>query len=524
VNDQPDGSPYSRPDRVDGSFEVPPAVPAQPRTIPPVSPAEAAGFSRPAGAPASFAPAAGDRVRPNPGIRVRPVSLEVAETFGGAARNGAPFAPAPGERIQPELPGAGPAWWNKNAESDPWRDPQSPYWLAGPPVFDDDDRVIGFDESDDDDDDDDDVLPPVSRTGRRRFGLPALGLVLVCALVAGAVGGGVGWWISERAHRILTNPDVSIAQTTTPANRPPGSVADIARRVSPAVVSIDIRTADLAGSGSGVIIDKNGYILTNNHVVNFGGSAPTIRVVFSDKSSAPGKVVGTDPTDDLAVIKVDKTTLTVATLGNSDSLAVGDPVVAIGDPLGLRGTVTSGIVSALNRPLHLTGENGNPDAVIDAIQTDAPINPGNSGGALVDASGAVVGINTAILSLGQSSDGQQGGNIGVGFAIPINTARQIALDLIHTGRVVHASLGVSSRSVTDGSRDGAYLVQVTAGGPADKAGLKPGDVITLYDKTLIDSGDALTVAVAASKPGDKVTLHYVRNGHESTADVVLGSA
>jgi S1-C subfamily serine protease len=256
-------------------------------------------------------------------------------------------------------------------------------------------------------------------------------------------------------------------------------------------------------------------------VVNLG-SKIAIRVVFSDRSSATGTVVGTDPQDDLAVIKVDKTGLTVASLGNSDSLAVGDPVVAIGDPLGLRGTVTSGIVSALNRPLHLPGENGQPDAVIDALQTDAAINPGNSGGALVDASGAVVGINTAIASLGQSG-ANQAGNIGVGFAIPINTARSIAEELIKTGKVVHASFGASSRSVTDGSRDGAYLVQITPGGPAAKAGLKEGDVVTLFNKTLIDSGDALTVAVSESKPGDVITVGYVRAGANLSTKITLGT-
>jgi S1-C subfamily serine protease len=288
-------------------------------------------------------------------------------------------------------------------------------------------------------------------------------------------------------------------------------------------VSIDVRTADEAGSGSGVVINGSGYILTNNHVVSFA-SGGSIRVIFSDRSSAPGKVVGTDPTNDLAVVKVDKSSLTVAALGNSDSLAVGDPVVAIGDPLGLRGTVTAGIISALKRPLRLPGENGQPDAVIDAIQTDAPINPGNSGGALVDGQGAVIGINTAILSLGQSSAGGQAGSIGVGFAIPINTAAKIAQSLINTGKVAHANLGLSSRAVTDGSRDGAYVVQVIPGGPADKAGLKEGDVVTVFGTNLIDSGDALTVAVSESSPGQQISLRYFRGGSERTATVTLGTS
>ena len=443
---------------------------------------------------------------------------QLADAYG-PDRAGEPFEPAPGTRLTANHPASSP-WWKAGASQDPWRDPMAPFWIAGPPVFDDGD-VVGLAEPAEPDDKAAEVADEPG--GRRRFGLSALALVIVVGVIAGAVGGGVGWWASERAHQVLTDPNVRLAQVDKPANRPAGSVADIAKRVSPAVVSIDVHTTDVAGSGSGVIIDGKGYILTNNHVVSFGGAAPSIRVIFADKSSAPGRVVGTDPTNDLAVVKVDKPSLTVATLGDSDSLAVGDPVVAIGDPLGLRGTVTAGIVSALKRPLHLTGENGNPDAVIDAIQTDAPINPGNSGGALVDAAGAVVGINTAILSLGQSSTGQ-GGSIGVGFAIPINTARGIASALIKNGKVTHADLGVSTRSVTDGTRDGAYLVQVAAGGPAAKAGLKEGDVITLFDKTLIDSGDALSVAVAESKPGAQVTIRFVRGNTTLQTKVVLGSA
>jgi S1-C subfamily serine protease len=514
--------PFSRPADVTGGFEPLPdearALPAsQP---PPVSRAAHDSYRAPA-AGVSFDPAPGQRLNPRMGSFRQPVPQQLADSYSGAGE-GEPFEPAPGDRLAPSHPGPGSPWWKEGAATDPWRDALSPYWLAGPPVF-ADDQVIGFGELPAEPDESTDV-PPRTKTGRRaRFGFSALAIVLVAGLVAGVVGGGVGYWLSERAHRVLTDPNVKLATTGTPANRPPGSIADIAKRVSPAVVSIDVRSADAAGSGSGVIIDKNGYILTNNHVVNFG-TKPTIRVVFSDQSSAPASVVGTDPVNDLAVVKVDKTGLTVASLGDSSSLAVGDPVVAIGDPLGLRGTVTSGIVSNLKRPLRLPGENGQPDAVIDAIQTDAAINPGNSGGALVAADGSVVGINTAIASLGQSASGAQSGNIGVGFSIPINTARSVAEQLIHTGKVVHANLGASSRSVSDGSQDGAYLVQVVPGGPADKAGLKEGDVVTLFQKELIDSGDALTVAVSESKPGDVVSLRYVRNGVTATAKVTLTSS
>jgi S1-C subfamily serine protease len=448
----------------------------------------------------------------------QPIPAHLIEAFGGVGTSEA-FDPPPGSRIVPSKQGAGSPWWKADAAVDPWRDPLSPYWIAGPPVF-ADGEVVGMADASP-------AEPPESKAstkagGRARFGLSTLAIVLLSALIAGSVGGGVGYWLSQRASSILLNPDIKLAKTGTPANRPPGSVAEIAQRVTPSVVSIDSRSADVSGSGSGVIIDKAGYILTNNHVVAFADKGK-IRVIFADKSSAPGAIVGADPLTDLAVIKVSKTALTVAALGDSDALAVGDPVVAIGDPLGLRGTVTAGIVSALKRPLRLGSENGGPDAVIDAVQTDAPINPGNSGGALVDAAGAVVGINTAILSLGQSPSGGSSGNIGVGFAIPINYARKAAEDLIKTGKVVHADIGLSSRGVTDGSRDGAYILQVVPDGPADKAGLKEADVITLFDDTLIDSGDALTVAVIESRPGAVVTLHYVRHGVSGQAKVTLGS-
>ncbi len=517
MSDELDSSPFARPGDTDGSFDRPPqAEHPVPLSRPPASPAEREAFGVPAGSGSGpFAPAPGDRLPPRHVPAGQPVPEVLAQAFAGSG----PFAPAPGDRLSPTPPGPGSPWWKPDAAVDPWRDPQSPYWIAGPPVY-ADDEVIGMADPVEADEDEDE--PPPAKGGRRaRFGFSALALVLAAGLVAGLIGGGVGYWLSERAHDVLTDPNVKLSKTDTPANRPPGSVADIAKRVSPAVVSIDVRTADAAGSGSGVIIDKGGYILTNNHVVAFAGS-PTIRVVFADRSSSPARVVGTDPRNDLAVIKVDKTGITVASLGDSDKLAVGDPVVAIGNPLGLRGTVTAGIVSALKRPLRLPGENGEPDAVIDAVQTDASINPGNSGGALVDAAGAVVGINTAIASLGQS--GAQSGNIGVGFAIPVNTARDVAEELIHTGKVRHADLGASSRSVTDGSRDGAYLVQVVPNGPAAKAGLKEGDVIVRYGDTPIDSGDALTVAVAESKPGDTVTVRYVRDGVTGQAKVILGSS
>ena len=220
---------------------------------------------------------------------------------------------------------------------------------------------------------------------------------------------------------------------------------------------------DAGATGSGVVIEgDNGYIVTNNHVVSGADAVEgaEIRAVFSDGSGSAARIVGRDPASDIAVLKVEKPGLVTAQLGNSDDVVVGDPVVAIGSPLGLAGTVTSGIVSALDRPVRLSGEGSDTNAVISAVQTDAPINPGNSGGALVDATGALIGINTAIASVG-------GGSVGLGFAIPIDTVRDIAEQLIDDGEAVHATLGVNARSVTDGTRDGALVLNVEPGSPAD---------------------------------------------------------
>jgi len=258
-------------------------------------------------------------------------------------------------------------------------------------------------------------------------------------------------------------------------------VINVVKQVRPSVVNINTESQvqtmfgvfPQQGAGSGVIVRPDGYILTNNHVVQ---GATTIKVTLIGGKTLTGRIVGRDPASDIAVLKVEKPGLVTATLGESKNVVVGDPVVAIGSPLGLAGTVTSGIVSALNRPVALSGEGSDTNAVISAIQTDAAINPGNSGGALVDATGAVIGINSAIASLG-SSGGSQGGSIGLGFAIPIDTVKTIAQELISTGKAVHATLAVNTRSVTDGRKDGALVLNVEPNGPGAKAGIREQDVI-----------------------------------------------
>ncbi len=524
---------YMRPADVNDSFAPREPEPLYSPPPPTVSPEDRAEFGRPAGSTDAFAPLPGERIPPAHRSVAPPVHPGLTREYGRPPGIGE-FDPEPGSRISPELHKAESPWWKADARRDPWRDPQSPFWLGRPAVF------TGGRPAQVDPDEDapqaDDEIPmsaeesieeeSTSRTVRGgRFGLGALALMLIVALVAGVLGGGTGYWFATRAHGVLHNSDVKLAKTDTPANRPPGSIAEIAQRVSPAVVSIQEHTADLDAVGAGIVIHKAGYILTNNHVVSDAATNHgDIWVTFADKSRLSAKVVGRDPKTDLAVIKVDHAKLTVATLGDSAKLAVGDPVIAIGSPLGLRGTVTTGIVSALGRPVPVSGEGSDTDAVIDAIQTDAAINPGNSGGALVDSAGAVVGINTAAVSPSVVQGGPNG-SVGLGFAIPINGARVIAEELIHTGKVAHASIGLQARSSTDGLRDGAYVVQVNPEGPADQAGLKAGDVITLVDTTLIDSREQLAVTVADHKPGDKVKVHFYREGSkkESAVTVTLGS-
>jgi putative serine protease PepD len=352
-------------------------------------------------------------------------------------------------------------------------------------------------------------------------------MVALAALFGGLVGGIVVAY-ADGGDSSSASPGPTITAATGGVTPRGGSadVARIARVVLPSVVSIDISTPTVQATGSGIVWSNNGYILTNNHVVADAASGGTITVVFADESKHTATIVGRDPTSDLAVIKVAGVgNLRPAVLGRSASLVVGDPVVAIGSPLGLAGTVTAGIVSALHRPVRAGGETGDSTAVIDAIQTDAAINPGNSGGPLVDARGQVIGIDSAIATLngGLGSSGQSG-SIGLGFAIPIDEAKRIAGQLISGGRVTHPVIGVRAQdadvSGTSG-RTGAMVVSVVAGGPAEKAGLRKGDVIVDIDGTPIDGVDQLIVAIREHGIGDKVTVTFLRGGQRRSVRVTL---
>jgi putative serine protease PepD len=310
---------------------------------------------------------------------------------------------------------------------------------------------------------------------------------------------------------------------------PDEPLSQAAAAVLPSVVSISFDAGQLAGSGSGIIISTDGEILTNNHVVEAVANGGDLKVTFADGTTADADIVGRDPATDLAVIKAKNVSgLKPAKFGSSESLHVGDTVLAIGSPLGLDGSVSAGIVSALGRSVTLGAENESPfggssgasqSVVIDAIQTDAAINPGNSGGALVNTNGEVVGINTAIASLAQNSSGQ-GGNIGVGFAIPIDSAKDIAQQLIDHGQVTHAFLGVRLTEPENGG--GALIVGVEDGQPAAQAGLQAGDLITKVGDNDVRNAADLTAAIRTLKPGDKVVVSYTRGGEQKTAEVTLG--
>ncbi len=305
--------------------------------------------------------------------------------------------------------------------------------------------------------------------------------------------------------------------------------------VSPSVVAITVTGSQASGQGSGVIFDSSGHILTNNHVVAAGGTGSQISVTLADNRTFDATVVGTDSSTDLAVIKLTNapSDLKAIALGDSSVIKVGDQVMAVGNPLGLAGTVTTGIVSALNRPVSTSDQSSNPNAtqtadpvVSNAIQTSAAINPGNSGGALVNASGQLIGINSAIASLGSSGGtSSQSGNIGIGFAIPVNEARSIASQLISTGKATHPYLGVSSKDgvVTYGSakRAAAVLTNVVSGTPADKAGLQANDAIIAVDGNSIDGSLSLVAQVRQHNVGDKVTLKFLRSGQSQDVSVTL---
>jgi putative serine protease PepD len=434
------------------------------------------------------------------------------------------------QRRADETDGAGTPWWS-GSPRDVWSSPPEaradagtgwPEAPAAPPYA--DTEVI------------DPPRDPWARTDtlgneprqpRSRTSL-LVTLALVVALLAGVAGGAVGYLLAERESGSLTvdGSNLGSAPART-AERPEGSIAGVAAQVLPSVVQIKVETGDGGATGSGFVVDDEGLIVTNNHVVE--GAAGDVSLTFSDGTNAQADVVGTSASYDLAVLRIDARNLPALPLGNSDAVVVGDPVIAIGSPLGLSGTVTSGIVSAKDRPVTAGSQGGGDSAYINAIQTDAAINPGNSGGPLVNLEGEVIGVNSAIATVGGLLGGESG-NIGVGFAIPINQVRRTVEQIIETGEAQFPIIGASLDGTYDG--EGAQIATTTTsegtppivpGGPADEAGLEPGDVILALDGEPVEGSSELIVAIRSRQPGDTVTLTVRRDGVERDYKVTLGA-
>jgi S1-C subfamily serine protease len=342
-----------------------------------------------------------------------------------------------------------------------------------------------------------------------RVSYAALAVLGITALLIGMAGAWVGRKTAEVVEAFTTSK-VTLSTSDT-GDLPPGRFAQVAASVADSVVTIEAKSDESGAQGSGVVVDGRGYVVTNNHVVSEAAASPSkfkLTVVFNDGKEVPANLVGRDPKTDLAVLKVDNVdNLTVAKFGDSSKLRVGEEVIAAGAPLGLRSTVTSGIISALNRPVPLSGEGSDTDTVIDAIQTDASINHGNSGGPLINMNSEVIGINTAGKSLSDSAS-------GLGFAIPVNEVKATVETLIKDGRVSHPTLGLSARSVSNDLASGAQVANVKSGGPADKAGVKENDVVVKVGTRKVADADEFVVAVRQLTIGQDAPIEVMREGRK----------
>lgn len=370
-------------------------------------------------------------------------------------------------------------------------------------------------------------------SGRRRFAAAVLTGALVLGGAAGFGGAAVWSAVSDGASSLTSSSDsgrsTSAVVDTPDAPASEGTVESVAATVLPSVVKIDVAGEQGSGSGSGIVLSSDGEILTNNHVVEVAEGGGALRVSFNDGTSAPAEVLGTDPLTDTAVIRAEGVSdLTPATIGRSGDLEVGQSVIAVGSPFGLESTVTSGIVSALDRPVDVGSAAAGNSTTYPAIQTDAAINPGNSGGPLVDLDGQVVGINSSIRTASSSMNGE-GGSIGLGFAIPMDGVMPIVEQITNGETPTHARLGVSVSDVTAAQAgaaqvgEGAQVREVTPGSTAAEAGIGAGDTITKVDDQVITGADSLVASIRSHRPGDEVTVTFVRDGDARTAALTLDS-
>jgi putative serine protease PepD len=350
-----------------------------------------------------------------------------------------------------------------------------------------------------------------------------IGALIVCSGLAGAL---IGALIQG------TGSGGASGLAPTPSNATSGScdTRRIAREVLPAVVTISAKAGAEGGTGSGEIIAADGVVVTNDHVISVAADGGTIEVILSDGVTKPAELVGRDPRTDLAVLRVStRSDLPTVEFGDSASLSVGEPVVALGAPLGLSGTVTSGIVSALGRDIPVPTGDGGQTVLAGTIQTDASINPGNSGGALVDCTGGLVGVNTAILTVPNEAGHGGGGNVGIGFAVPAETVQSVTSQLLDNGRVAHPTFGMATTPIPEstaeefGTPPGLFVQSVTKGGPADLAGLQRGDIISTIDGQRATQPTVVLHVLATSSVGDQVEIEYYREGQAHSADLTLAA-
>ena len=489
-------------DQSEGSHRVAP----RPVSRPPVDPNTTRAFGRPDGVNGSFVGLDRQRDQGEFTPTEQPPDPVLEEAFGrpnGAGdtlqRHPADIGALEAERDRgkPEEP------------DDPWRDPGAAVALGTPAMP-------------------QPVLAPaaanVGRLGVRdvlfggRVSYVALAVLAIIALVIGFAGGWVGRKTAEVVEAFTTSK-VTLS-TDGGSEQPTGRFAQVAASVADSVVTVEAVGDSEGAQGSGVVVDGRGFVVTNNHVISEAATNPSqykLSIVFNDGKEVPANLVGRDPKTDLAVLKVDNVdNLTVAKLGDSDKLHVGDEVIAAGAPLGLRSTVTQGIISALHRPVPLSGDGSDTDTVIDGVQTDAAINHGNSGGPLINMNSDVIGINTAGKSLSDSAS-------GLGFAIPVNEVKTVVEGLIKDGKIAHPTLGLTARSVSNDLASGAQVANVKAGGPAEKAGILENDVVVkVGDRTVADA-DEFVVAVRQLKIGQDAPIEVVRDGRHVTLTVNPGA-
>jgi len=353
---------------------------------------------------------------------------------------------------------------------------------------------------------------------KKRKNTPLSAVIVISLVFGGTAGGALGYLAADFSNGV-SNSTSQVSETSKPVAITPATetVSQIVQNVKPSVVSIKAEGNSGSGTGSGFIYREDGYIVTNNHVAAPAINGGKLTVYLEDKTSFEAKLVGRNASYDLAVLKIDATGLKPVNIGDSSAINVGDLTVAFGSPLGLTGTVTSGIVSAINRPV--TAGGADDQSFISAIQTDAAINPGNSGGPLVNGQGQVIGVNSAIATLGS---GTQSGSIGLGFAIPINQAQRVISEIIETGKSSTPIAGISIDSTFDGT--GAKIAEVVADGPAASTDLKVGDIVTKINGEVVEDSTELIVAIRRNNPGDTIVL-IVKNsaGNEREVSVVLGS-